>query len=351
MIRKLAIGLVAASAAAAVILPGPVADMLGVGEPLMMRASGLVLFAFGFLALAALPEFITAIMFFLAAMVLQVSTPAVIFSGFASTAWWLVFGGLVAGIAIDVTGLGRRLARAASGRLTHSYGGAVNGVVLVAVILAFLMPSTMGRVVLLMPIVLALADRLGLVAGRPGRTGLVMAATLGTYVPSTAILPANVPNTVLLGAADALYGIKLNYGPYLLQHFPIMGLAYVLILVPVILRLFPDRLDPAPPESSATPISGDERKLAIILGASLAAFSLDFVHGISPAWVSLAAGLACLLPGIGLVSPKMFAERMNLGVLLYVAGIIGVGALISDSGIGVRLGAALVDLARPVPGE
>jgi len=350
MMRRVAIATVMVAAAILLVLPGPVGRALGGVDPQIVRAGGLALFAVGSWVLAALPEFVTSISFFLIAMVLHVAPASVVFSGFASAAWWLVFGGLIAGIAIDTTGLGRRLARVAGARLAVSYTGVIAGLVIVAILLAFLMPSTMGRVVLFMPIVVALAERLGFGVGSNGRAGMVMAATLGTYVPSTAILPANVPNTVLLGAAEALYGVKLTYGPYLLLHFPIMGILYPAILIVVILRLFPDKPRPQPVEPAAAPMSTDERKLAWILGIALFIFVIDFVHGISPAWVSLAAGLACLIPGIAIISAKTFSERMNLAVLIYVAGIVGVGAIISESGLGARLGTVLIDVVRPTPG-
>lgn len=350
MIRRALIAAVVTGAAALVVFAPVLAGLAGNADPVMLRAAGVLLFAIGSWALAALPEFVTAIVFFLVAMVFQIAPASTVFSGFASTAWWLVFGGLIAGIAIDMTGLGRRLARAIDDRLTRSYAGILAGLALVAVALAFLMPSTMGRVVLLMPIVLALADRLGFAAGSKGRAGLVMTAMLATFVPSTGILPANVPNMVLLGAAEALYGIKLTYGPYLLLHFPIVGVLYPVMLVGVVARLLPDRPRAAPSQPPAAPMSREERKVAWILGSALVLFTLDVWHGVSPAWVSLAAGLACLLPGIGLVSAKVFSERMNMAVLVYVAGIIGAGALISESGLGDRLGTALIEVLRPMPG-
>ncbi|MSP89522.1 MAG: SLC13 family permease [Alphaproteobacteria bacterium] len=350
MIRRALIAAVMTVAAALLVLAPVLSGSVGGADPVVLRAVGVLLFAIGSWALAALPEFITAIVFFLVAMVFQIAPASTVFSGFASTAWWLVFGGLVAGIAIDMTGLGRRLARAIDNRLTRSYLGILAGLALVAVALAFLMPSTMGRVVLMMPIVLALADRLDFAQGSKGRAGLVMTAMLATFVPSTGILPANVPNMVLLGAAEALYGIKFTYGPYLLLHFPIVGVLYLAMLVPVVAYLLPDRPRAMPSQPPAVPMSHEERKLAWILGAALALFALDVWHGVSPAWVSLAAGLVCLLPGIGLVSAKAFSERMNLAVLVYVAGIIGAGALISESGLGNRLGTVLIEVLRPTPG-
>jgi di/tricarboxylate transporter len=42
---------------------------------------------------------------------------------------------------------------------------------------------------------------------------------------------------------------------------------------------------------------------------------------------------------------------MNMAVLIYVAGIIGAGALISESGLGDRLGTLLIEAVRPAPGD
>lgn len=44
-------------------------------------------------ATSLLPEFITALLFFTAAMAARIAPPEVIFGGFASSAFWLVFSG------------------------------------------------------------------------------------------------------------------------------------------------------------------------------------------------------------------------------------------------------------------
>ena len=122
-------------------------------------------------------------------------------SGFASSAFWLVLSGFVLGTAIRSTGLADRLANRL---LPHCrLGHAVGGVVAISYALAFVMPSNMGRITLLMPIVMALADRAGLAEGTRGRIGLALAVGFGTFQLSASILPANVPNLVMSGAAEA----------------------------------------------------------------------------------------------------------------------------------------------------
>jgi di/tricarboxylate transporter len=148
----------------------------------------------GLWATGRLPEYLTALLFFVAAMILGLAPAPVIFSGFASAAFWLVVSGYVIGIAITRTGLAARVARLLAARIATSYPRMVLGVVGLTYALAFVMPSNMGRIALLMPIVLALADRAGLEEGRAGRIGLALAVGFGTYELSASILPANVPN-------------------------------------------------------------------------------------------------------------------------------------------------------------
>ncbi len=302
--------------------------------------------AFGFLS-----QPITALLFFLFAAVFEIAKPSVIFSGFASPAWWLVVGGAITTIAVERTELGRRIAAALFGGLTTSYRASLTAVALVAMGLNFVMPSATARVMLLMPIVSALADRLGLTAGRPGRAGLAMIAAAVTTLPSAAILPANVSNLVLLGAADTLYGIKISYGSYLLLHFPILGVLKTLLLIEVSYRLFPEpkRLN-ATPKQPAAHMSRDEGVVAAVLLISLIFFITDVIHGISPAWISLAAAVVCLLPGIGPLPPKVLSE-VNFGTLVYVAGILGLGAVIAHTGLGAALSSKLLALSGITTGH
>ena len=290
-------------------------------------------------------EPLTTLLFFLLAVTFRIAKPEVIFSGFASKAWWLVFGGAITAVAVHTSGLGGRLAGLLSRAAGRSYARSVAAVASIAVGLAFLVPSTNGRILLLMPVVLAFAERLGLGPGRPGYAGLVVTVAAASYMPSTAILPANVPNSVLLGAADSLYGIRLTYGPYLLLHFPVLGALKTALLVWVVCRLFPEKapLQASPPDVG-TALSPPEKRLCVVLAVSLLLFATDSLHGISPAWVSLGTGIVCLLPALSLVSPKDFAERTNLAMLLYIAGILGLGAVVADTGLSRLVSAKLVQM-------
>ncbi|WBU49246.1 SLC13 family permease [Kosakonia pseudosacchari] len=303
-------------------------------------------------ATSLLPEFITALLFFTAAMVAKIAPPEVIFGGFASSAFWLVFSGFVLGVAIRKTGLADRAARALSAKLTDSWLQMVASVVLLSYALAFVMPSNMGRIALLMPIVAAMAARAGINEGTRSWYGLALAVGFGTFQLSATILPANVPNLVMSGAAEGSYGIHLNYVPYLLLHTPVLGILKGLILIGLICWLFPGRPRAAREQTPSEPMSREEKRLAWMLAVVLTLWVTESWHGIGPAWTGLAAACVTLLPRVGFITGDEFASGVNIRTCIYVAGILGLAITVTQTGIGSAVGDALLhvmplDPARP----
>lgn len=295
-------------------------------------------------ATSLLPEFITALLFFSVAMVAKIAPPDVIFGGFASSAFWLVFSGFVLGVAIRKTGLADRAARALSAKLTDSWPLMVASVVLFSYALAFVMPSNMGRIALMMPIVAAMAKRAGIVDGTRAWYGLALAVGFGTFQLSATILPANVPNLVMSGVAEGSYGIHLNYLPYLLLHTPVLGWLKGALLIVLICWLFPGKphapRDTTPPE----PMSRAEKRLAWMLAVVLAMWVSESWHGVGPAWTGLAAAVITLLPRVGFISGEEFSTKVNFRACIYVAGILGLAITVTQTGIGEAVGNALLEV-------
>lgn len=310
---------------AAILLPAPMAG-----------AVVLLVFCISMWATAVVPEYWPALAFFLFAVIFEIAPAQIIFSGFHSSTFWLLFSGAVMGAAINYTGLGKRAAALLSGMLGARYSSVIAGIVLFSMALAFIMPSGMGRVVLLIPITMAVAEHMGYGPGDNGRIGMLMAAAFSSFLPAFSILTSNAPNMILSGMAENLYGLRISYGQYLLLHFPVLGAIKSGLLILLILWMFPDR-DPVHGASSERRISlmsSEERRLTAVLGLCLVLWLTDGIHHLSPAWVGLAAALYCLWPNATLTAKKCLNEEINYGSLFFVAGVMGLGAVISATGLG-----------------
>ncbi|WP_110670705.1 SLC13 family permease [Salinicola halophilus] len=330
-----AVSLLATAAALALLLLMPAGSLAQAG---IVVTLGIGLWATGWL-----PQWLTALIFFTLCMVAKVAPAGVVFAGFESAATWLVFSGMVIGAAINHTGLGDRVAAVVGPRLASGYAQAVIGAGLLGLIASFFMPSAMGRIVLLVPILLTLVGRLGYAEHDPGRHGILLAGIMSSFLPTFTILPANVPNNVLMGASEAVLGVSPSYAEYLLLHFPILGLIKWVLLMGVILWQFRggtpasipmERSDARPPGIVA---------MGVLLAFAVGMWMTDAWHGISPAWIGMLVALVCLFPGSGLMPAKPLTQ-MSLEPFVYVAGIVSLGALAHESGLGAALAGRLLEV-------
>ncbi len=296
--------------------------------------TAVALLTIGLFASGVIAEAIGALVFFLIAMLGMIAPPAVIFAGFSSTAFWIIFGGLIIGMSIRHTGLGEHIAGVLQAHLPTRYSLLITATVVASLLFAFLMPGAMGRMVLLVPIALALSERLGFAEHSNGQIALVLATVFGTHVGSFAILPSNTPNVVWAGAMQSIHGIEIGYLDYLAWHFPVLGLVRSGLLIVLIVLWFPDHL-PTPSTAQSTPsaMAKDQRITAWLLLAALGFWMTDFVHGVGPAWVALAVACVLLLSAPRLV-PEKAVSKLDIGPLLLVAGVLGLGAVLAHSGVG-----------------
>lgn len=335
---------------------------LAAANPLAARSAAVVLVTLALWSTGALPPFLTSLIFFGLVLIFGLARPDLIFSGFGSAAVWLIVSGFIIGAAITTSGLGQRMASVLAPLLAASYPRMIAGLTLASAALGFVMPSSVGRAVVLVPVGMALADRMGFGKGSNGRIGIAATLAMACNMPSFAILPANIPNMILAGASETLHGASFGYTEYLLLHFPILGILKSVLMVGLVLMMFPARIHPQEViagKSTSTPAAGDDkpadigaqRRVAIILLATLALWMTDKLHGINPAWIGIATAVILLMPRIGVVAPKSFNTSVDFGMVLFVAAALGLGALVNASGLGQVVGQVLEKVLPLSPGR
>ena len=334
------------ASAAMLVLPAPAGL-----EPSVMRGAGAVTLGIGLWATRIVPEHLGAVIFFLVALLFAVAPPEVVFVGFQSSALWLVFGGLVMGTAAERTGLGDRVAELTVRFLPSSYLGILSLLALIAFLLGFFIPTGIGRLALLVPIVVGLCRQLGFRPGSRGYVGLVLGAAMATIAPTHGVLTANLPPIVLAGAAESIYGLRLFYLDYLVVNLPVLGIGGLVAIVAGCALLFRESPRPVARARAGTPwTTGQRRLLGVMIGA-VALWATDGLHGIQPAWIALAAGVVCLLPRFSILLPGDMVKHIDYAPWFFTAGAIGLGAVATDTGLGELVGHGLIGWLDMTPGE
>lgn len=283
-----------------------------------------------FWATNVLPQWFTALLFFVLCAVAHIVSHEIFLSGVISPAVWLLIAGSIIGLSIQHTGLGKRLAALLLPLMT-TYRRALLGSALLGLFLIFLMPSAVGRIMVMLPILMPLTEQLGYGGNTRARNGILLAAVMATFFPAFTVLPANVPNNVLLGLVKTLFSEAPTYGEYLWLHFPILGGMKLIILL-LLLNRFYQAPNPKPVKSSLPTITRKEKILLLVLLATLLLWITEAQHGIETAWVAMLAGVFCLSPGLDL-TPKNPLKAIPFETFFYVAAIVSLGALAYHSGL------------------
>lgn len=273
--------------------------------------------------------------FFALALVTAAAPPMVLASAFWSNAIMLMFGGLVMGAAAERSGLGRYIAQGLMRRFLGSYPRLLVGILLGTGALSFLVPSTMGRLAITIPVVLATLKEAGYAHGSNGYIAAILVTVAGNFMTSYGILPSNLVQIITFGAAEAAFGAQITYAEYFLLTAPVFSLLKGLTFILVTLWVFPSS-PPAPPTSEDAPaiLTPAARRLGIVLGITVTLWATDVLHGLKPGWVALGAGLACMLPPVSIMSPREAFDRNRIIAILSVPMMLGIASVMTHSGAG-----------------
>jgi di/tricarboxylate transporter len=123
------------------------------------------------------------------------------------------------------------------------------------------------------------------------------------------------------------------------------------VIIGLIWWLFPAETRLVETEPPPKPLTPDERRLTAILLVALGLWATDFYHGIHPGWVGLGAGLATLIPLTGVMPVTNFTDRLKFGPFFYIASILGLGAVMVETGLSRAVGEALQASLELAPGR
>lgn len=202
----------------------------------------LILSTIAYWATNIIPLYFSSLIFLFTCLVFALSPKEIIFSGFSSSAFWLVFSGMLIATAIKNVNLNNRFFNFFSIIKNISYLKLLIFISIFCLIFSFLMPSSVVRVVLLVPLAITIAKALGFEENDKGYIGILLTFILCTSIPAFTILPANVPNMILGGLTKEIYDFELLFSHYLLSNFFVLGFLKNIIIVALIYLFFKDEV-------------------------------------------------------------------------------------------------------------
>jgi conserved integral membrane protein len=195
----------------------------------------------------------------------------------------------------------------------------------------------MGRVLIILPILSAFTKKIGYEKGSREEEGIILIGILSTYLPAFAILPANVPNNVLLGSMQSLYNIHFTYISYFLDFFIVLGLGKLIIIYILFLILYRNCKPPLNiAERKNLKMNSQQKKASFLLLITMILWITEKWHGISVGWVGMIASIICALPGSGLLMKKPL-RSIGFESFFYIAGIVSLGNIARHTEIATKV--------------
>ena len=197
-------------------------------------ALGLIVFAVLFWSSLALPLELTSLLLLLAMPALGLLPFDESFAPFAQKTLWLLFAGMVISQAITYSGTDEYLTWRCVRFFAASPFRLLLGLHLLGLSMSLLVPSGMVRVLILIPLGIKLAERLGGGEDRALAPAILSALVCSTYYGGCGVLTGSVPNIVVAAQLELYADRSLLWTEWLRWMFPIIGLLRTMICLGVV---------------------------------------------------------------------------------------------------------------------
>ncbi|RNF40249.1 SLC13 family permease [Planococcus salinus] len=298
--------------------------------------------AFGIIlwSLEPIPIGLTALIILLLMLLFDVAETAVIFSGFASPATYLIVGGMMLATAVDQTSLIKRMTYKILKRWGAHVKGLLGSIIIIQQIQAFFIPSTAVRSALILPVSAMIIETTNAKAGSNLRKMIMLGVAYGGVISGTAVMTAAIGNILTVELLNRFADLRITYFEWFFYTFPLW-----LILIPAIwlmlLKIFP-----VPPEQQhfpeieeemvhrlkeLGPVNKQEMRCLLILLFVVGLWLMEPVHGLHPSITALIGVVLMTLPFIG-VAPWERVVKINYNTVLLLSVTLSMGYTFVDSG-------------------
>jgi len=324
--------------------------------------AGLVVLMASWWMTEAIPLTATALMPFLVLPFAGVMDARETASAYYSPILFLLLGGAFIALAIERTGLHRRLALAILKTVGGRGGqaGLLLAFMISAAILSMLISNT-STALIMMPMALAVLAGGGLAAKeQEGLAGaLPMGIAFAASIGGLGTLVGSPTNAIAVGLLDTTIGVQISFAEWTLYGLPIvvLGVPLAAFIIAKVQQVASHPFDVAAARNAITetaPMGSAERRLMVIVALTFLAWMTRLI--VAPylpagSWtdgtIAITASLALFLLPDGTGRPLLLwheADRAPWGVIMMFGGGLALAAGMGASGLAVWLGNALLFL-------
>ena len=329
-------------------------------------AAGLVWWMAAWWMSEAMPLSVTALLPFIVLPLIGVSDATKTASAYYSPTMFLFLGGAFLALAIERTGLHRRLALAILARAGHSNWQLLLAVMAATATISMFISNT-STALIMMPMALAMLASGGIAKGETGGIagalpmGVAFAATLGGF----GTIVGTPTNAIAVALLNKSLGVEITFLEWSAYGVPVvlLGVPLAALIIAKVQRIHEDSFDPAAaraaihlPPAWTTP----EKRLAPVFVATVIAWvsmpllkPLFPVGGLDDGTIAAIAGLTLFFLPDGTGRPLLNwdeANRAPWGVILMFGGGLALAMGMTESGLADWLGQMLLPLrAVPLP--
>ncbi|MDA8337621.1 MAG: SLC13 family permease [Peptococcaceae bacterium] len=303
-------------------------------SPLAEHGFAVLALTIGLWITEVVPAAVAGLLFMVLLPLLKVAPPNVAFAGMTAPVLWLILAGLLLGVAVDKTGLARRLAYWAIIRFrADTPFRVVVSFVFTGAVLTFVLPTVVARVAVLIPVTMGLVEAFH--AGTTDRISKFLMTTmfLASQSIMMMVMTSIEPNLVAVGLL-ARQGIHVSWGHFFLMwSIPALFLnTLIAFVIPFVLyapvrqtRLDLRRLEEE--QRRLGPVSADEKKMAVCFAVVLLLWATSAWTNLNPAWVGVLAVTALFVPGVRVLSMGDVRQRLNLMHVFFLGAVLSIAAV------------------------
>ncbi len=256
--------------------------------------------------------------------------------GFSNSAVGLVAGASFIAIAMEITGLHKRIALYIMSKVGTKTSSLVMGTILVSTVLAFFVPSSTARAGALIPILLGIVAALNLKKDSRLSAVLMITAIISISIWNVGIKTAAAQNMVALGFMEQAFGTNVAWGSWFMYAAPWSILMCIALYFLITRIIKPEDLGMKDGKAAILEqlaelgkITRNEVKLIVISVLLLIFWATeDILHPFDSTTVTLVAVAIMLLPGIGVYTWKQIETKIPWGTLIVFAVGISLGSVL-----------------------